>query len=216
MNLKVKKIIAREFIFLISIITGVILLYFATFLYNFFYLAQIKSIEHQIVEKRQLSDSLANRYRIKDNTQTWLHSEFINSFNVIDNPNYTRTEMWKGLYRLAKADSIELKWNTTWKDNVREFFLSIDMNSPGKVERFIERNYIYPQDISNYKRSQNINMEITVLNDKQNKFYRNILSRSQQYSFAVSASLVLFIFAFLVRYTLYGIRWALIVLKTSD
>jgi hypothetical protein len=82
MNLKTKKIIAREFlVFIISLSIGIIA-FLGTYVYNSFYQRQIDNINQQISAKELLADSISNAY-FKTPTQEPMYRQYYRYNNAL-------------------------------------------------------------------------------------------------------------------------------------
>ncbi len=112
MNIKTKKIIAREFLVFLICIGISIVTFLAIYPYNYFMRNKIDSFKKDISEKKILSDSLSKSYMLKYDTQFWFTGEFNKKFNM------SNTKLWESLYEIAKGDSVKYKWENTWDNEL--------------------------------------------------------------------------------------------------
>lgn len=208
MNFKTKKIIAKEFLLLVTTIILSLLVYSFTYLYNYLQKNKVKSLEGNIIKQQQIADSLIIKYDQKTANQEWLHTKLINEYNVGTDPNYSTKGMWSALIRIAENDSITIRWQTKWENGINSFFRKQGFNNAEDLKIFILANKISEKDIENKKKGDVVRTQIIHLENEKNKISRAMLSSYKQLQIGLWTSICLFIVLFLFRYLYYSIKWS--------
>jgi uncharacterized protein (DUF2164 family) len=136
MNLKSKKIIAREFLFLISSVVIAVLVFVGIHIYNQILKEEIRQIEDSIAALRDELDKIEEPYAKKIEEQ---HRLFESAGYDIENGN-EHSKIWARLVELGKADSIVHKWNFVWNNDLKETFKEIGLNTGEEVNQFVINN----------------------------------------------------------------------------
>src|SRR5690606_39539828 len=91
MNIKTKKIFAKEFIFLVSIIGAGLITFLLIFLYNYYYEIQGDKKTELIWKNYSIAAELKETFKSKIEKQEWYFKKSSEYFNL-DNYNSTRSE----------------------------------------------------------------------------------------------------------------------------
>ena len=210
MKLGRKKIIAREFLTLISCVLISIVAYIGTFPYNNIIRSKIKKIESKIQNLDYQSDSLIKPYKQKIKKQEWFYNEFIRLATYKVYEKYD--EVWQRLSKLQKSDSIIYKWENVWSKDLIRITKEIGFKNGKEFNQFIidysfnEKDY----EIQNKVASLNNQIEIYL----KIKPTRNlILTSSEQLQFGLYCLVIFSIIVFPLRYLIYSIKWSIKTLK---
>lgn len=210
MQLKLKKIIARESLYLLASITLSVLFYLSLLGYDQ-YLSIKKNRALDNLEKLEITyDSLTNRYEAKIDKQKLLYEKFSNNYS----PYFeTYENMWDRMIYLYESDSIYIKFNKIWSKEIIDFFKSEGLNSGESLNLFIESNRLPPhvdKQIKAFKR--NIELSKNEVNDLNKKKLRS----DEKIELSLIALAILLIFFMLIRYIVYLVMWSMRTLKTPD
>jgi len=214
MNIKSKKILAREFlIFIVMVVFGVII-FACLYFYNSYQENKIDHISELITNKEFKIDSLQNPVNIKIERQDWYYKEITKDFNFTIPQARELKTFWSMVYRIAKNDSINYRWNNQWSDNVIKFHNNIGFNTPKELEEFIIVNTLSENDSLKLKKVIDYKDEIYGLEKQKENRERKIISdwRMKDWTIAIIISLICIFFVF--RYLFYAIKWSLRTLKS--
>jgi hypothetical protein len=215
MNIKTKKIIAREFlIFLICIAIGIVT-FLTIYPYNYFKRNQIDGLTKDISEKRKLSDSLSKSFRLKTEKQFWFTDKYTSKFDLPKDKDYNNAKLWDRLYEIAKSDSVKYKWEKTWDKELIAFNKELGFDTPKSFQDFILTNIIYTKDIEQNKSATAINSEVDIIQNKISETSKKIVSTENQIRTAGLSFIIAVIILLFLRYIFYGIKWSIRTLKQS-
>jgi hypothetical protein len=215
MKLNSKKIIAKEFLVLLSVIVITLLMFFCTELYNAFKFHQLDKINSTISFKTKLSKDLAHNYAFKSEKRIWFFKKFSNEFNIIDTKYDTNEKVWGRLEYLAKKDSIKHKIEKEWTSEMTNFIFSLGFSTPLKFKKFIEDNSENSNDINQYKESKRIQIEVKNLEIEKLNLSKEIIIKKDQINIIKYTFIVLVGFFFILRYLFYGVKWSVKILNQN-
>jgi hypothetical protein len=215
MHIRSKKILAREFLIFITCLAIGLLTYLGLNVFNHFQQKKVSHLEIQTHLKRLEGDSLAKIYENKRRVQSDFTDKYIKHFNLSRNI-FTNERVWLPLYRTAKSDSVQYKWENQWKDKAVPFLQKAGFSTPQEFRDFILKNMAMAKDIEQYRLSgvayaQRDSLQ-NILDNKRMK----IVGPSRQWRTALMALGIAFIVLFVVRYTHYAIRWSIKTLKQPN
>lgn len=226
MNNAVKKIIAREFLFLVLILFIGLGSYLGIFPYNNYTSKKCDGYSKIIRDKSLLADDLESKYNSKIKNQLWLQNvvykteeTFITSrkgtYSVItDVPLFSESE-YKEVEQLAIDDrGIEYAWDNVWTKEKVEHLRSMTF-TPESFKSFILRNKISHNDSLNHAKYTLIRNEIETLQFDLNRTYESHFSSNEHYDFVFKTLLFGLVLFFGVRYLFYAIVWSINTLKQS-
>ncbi len=218
MNLKVKKTIAREFLFVIVLCSLTLICFLFTYAYNSYLENKIEKTNILISSKTATVDGLS-KINAKLEKQTWLHSQLLKEYDVSENPDYTKEKLWQTLSDLSQKDSIKIRWVSTWKDgpnNFKSFFNKIGFDNPENLMTFLDDNTINKADSSNIETYSALRNEIQKHKREKTKLDSKYLNYKEQKDFGIIVFFSLSTALFLFRYVYYGINWSVKTLKKKE
>jgi len=212
MKLKTKKIIAREFLYLIFAIGLGLISFFCTYLYNAYLKNKIENQTNEIFEKNKLKDSLRKKYDLKTDNQYWFFDKFSSYFDLSkDTSLNTKDKVWKLFDEYALNDSIKYKWENKWSkdgDSIIIFFRMVFLK-PEVFESFLDRNRITNIDSTNHASSKALQSEIIIINIRKTENEKKILIYEKQKDFGLKVMFVSLLILLGVRYLYYSIKWSI-------
>ena len=210
MNLKTKKIIAREFLYLlISFFIGIIVL-IGIYISNTIKKNQIQNIEANIIYKKNLSDSLSKQFKYKSNNQSWFYEKFNSK---VSNHYKSYDKLWERLENLSLEDSIEYKWNNYWDKSLISFNNEMGFNNPKEFNDFIAKNSLTKNDKYNKELSTKIGIEITILEKSKIQIINKIFAPQIQSEYGKLAIIISLTILFGIRYLYHTIKWSVRILR---
>lgn len=215
MKFKYKKIIAREFLILMSCIGIFILAFIGTNLYNFVISIRVGNIEKKIESLDKKIDSLENIYGTKIEKQKWFYNEFFYRF-IIDRSCSSYENLWNRISELQKSDSIVFLWNNIWSSEVKKDFHKIGFKDEKEINQFVLSNSLNEKE-QNFKRdADSISFEILFLTQHKLDTKDKHLDSEEQIRFSYISILIIGIIVFPARLLIYSIRWSVNTLKQKD
>lgn len=209
MNLRGKKIIAREFIFFISCILISILTFSSIYLYNHLIQREIEDIQNEIISNTKIKDNIIRQIEQKRERQISYTKAYQKEFNF-SNETIKSSEIWQMLYLDVKNDSIEYKWNNIWSEKLLNFEKNFGIQSPKELSEFISFNTV---NIKNIKLSEKIKNEIQLLKNQRNFNFRKTIDSFKQFEITKNIFYFSIFILFILRYIIIGIIWSFKILK---
>ena len=216
MKLTTKKIIAREFLIMILVLTIGLILFLCTYPYNAYKRNQVENKSIEISEKSKKVDTLSLSFKNKIDQQNWFFEKYSNHWDISGDKINTSEKLWQRLDFLALNDSIKYKWQNVWDKELLAFNKEIGFTNPDEFKSFIDKNRITKIDSSNYDSSLAINSEIALLTKNKKDYESEILSYNEQTEFGLKALIICFIILFGFRYLFYSLKWSLKTLKQKS
>jgi hypothetical protein len=213
LKLKTKKILAREFLILISIIILSVILYLGTFLYNLNINYQANKIEKKIMSKNQNIDSLRYSYDFKINKQKWFFEENAKKYDIYDFEYNTYEKFWDRLSTIQKNDSLIYRWNNVYSKKLKEIFKEIGLKDGYELNEFIIKNSVTLQDLENKKIADSLKIDVNKFKNKKIDVSKKKLKPSEQFNFFISCLSILVIIMFPIRFLIIAIKWCYLILK---
>ena len=215
MNLKTKKILAREFLILISAVILTFLFFCSIYIYNYSTHYQLNRLDSAIFLNSSRADSLKKTYDIKLNNQESYFNSVTSEFDLTKSGYNTCDKLWERLAFLAKTDSIKNRWDEQ-NGNFRTFHIKLGYNNPLSFKKFIESNILTNQEISNYNKRIDINKILIQLNQQRNNKETEIISRQNQLNYSFKVLIILLVILFGIRYLVYIIIKSVKILKQQS
>jgi hypothetical protein len=215
MNIKTKKIIAREFLLLLLSIAIAIFTFLFIYFYNYFEQIQIDSFKKDISVKKSISDSLSKSYTQKSEKQFWFTNKYASKFDISINGDYTNAKLWNRLYEIAKSDSMKFIWENSWPKELITFIKELGFETPEIFQSFILNNMLNSKDLEKDREAQKINLETELLETKIDESYNKIVIPENQIRTAWVSFIIAIIVLFFLRYVFFGIKWSIKTLKQS-
>ena len=146
MNVKFKKIIAREFLILLAMIVLGLIIFGCVFPYNAYQEKQIDGITQLIEEKEFEIDSLHKPIDQKIEKQRWFFEKVSGEFDISNSAYSELKTLWPILHRIALNDSTEYRWKNKWEKDLVEFHQKIGFKTPQDLEKFQLVDYQFLAD----------------------------------------------------------------------
>lgn len=210
MQLKTKKIIAREFILLILCISISLIVLLATYLHTCYYQSKQERYSKRIISTIKTSDYLKNIYDNKEVNQNRFTTEM--NYKYME-PKVSNIKFWTVLYRIAKHDSVDYKWKNKWEPSLIEAISNAGYKNPKDFQKFILSNIITKTDIDNQDSIKQMNVLLSSLYSQENIYKRKIHDFDDRKNTAYITFLIAIGIVFFVRYFYYAIAWSYKVLK---
>lgn len=216
MEIKTKKIIAREILFLaFCLITGM-LAFLCIYLYNFYNQNRTTDIRKLVSVKNTIADSLSKPYKDKYIEQLQftkiVFSEYTTDYVDSDFHNMNRN-FWQVYYNLAKKDSIKYIWENVLDIKLTSAYKKYGLETPEKFQEYILKNHINKSDSEKYNLSSFEYERSKLLQTKMNLINESIITLESQTYLAFLVLGSIFFLLFPVRYFLYSITWSMKILK---
>ena len=214
MKLTTKKIIAREFLALLLVMTIGLTAFLSIYAYNAFKEKKINNLANEINITSNQIDSLSFAYNKKLDKQNWFLKKWEANFDLSNDTKYNTLEkVWNRLDYLAKQDSISYKWKNIWHKDLVTFHKNIGFQNPVVFKAFINDNRMSEKDNSDLKLANEKKTIIADLNKEIKETTKSKLSFNEQLDFTTNSILLLCLFIFGFRYLFYGVKWSLRILK---
>ncbi len=214
MKLNRKKIIAREFLILISCIVVAVFAFVGTYPYNYVVNSKIERLKNSINPLTEEIDSLEKPFTQKVNNQKWIFDEYKERADTEIYKDHS--ELWDRFEELQKADSIIFKWNNVWSKEQKGIIKEIGSKNGNDFNQFILKNSLSNENIKNKSTADSLRSEINKLESQiRNKEYQR-LDFDDQVQFALLFLIIISIIAFLFRYLSYSIKWSIRTLKQKE
>ena len=221
-----KKIIAKEFLILLSVLTISLLTFPITYSYNAYLSNKKKILEDSIKNTPILWEenytSLRNSYNKKFETQKAVFRTASNYYN-----NVGSYKQFNSSYILWNNFKLKLnsKSNTQLYNEYKDFiifhnsywYIDYDDRIPNNIEgfsNFIEYNLLTEEDIENNKLSWE---HQSYRNDIQQRIYdliKKMFNKNEQFKIALYTFYILFSIAFILRFLVVSIKWSIKEIKS--
>lgn len=212
MNIKTKKIVAREFLVFLACLAIAIVTFLIIYPYNNFKQKQIDNLTKDISSKIIISDSLSKAYRLKYEKQLWFTDRYMSKLGFPK--GYSNEKIWNGLYRIAKTDSVKYKWENKWDKDLIAFNKELGFETPQSFQDFILTNIVYKNEIEKNQEAIKINAEADVIRNKIIEIRKKIVPIQNQFKTACIAFIIAVIILFVFRYMFYGTKWSIKTLRS--
>jgi hypothetical protein len=211
MELKYKKIIARELLCLTAAISLSVIAYFCVYPYNSYYQRQAALITDSSFFNTKLGDSLGASFKTKQQQQDWFTDQYTAKFHLTNSAKY-RQEIWNHMQQLAEQNNIGHQWQTL-DPRIINFLREIKINSAAQFQTFIQQNIITDSDKQNKLAAEKTYAQPVVVDKGKEAVKEKILSSSEQMNFAENVFFLMIILFFGVRYLVYFIKWCVVTLQ---
>jgi hypothetical protein len=215
MELKIKRIIAREFLVLITVLAIGIISYLSTYPYNSSKRQQEGILANKINQIEKGIDSLRiteieiERNILLDDAQIKLLWEF----DQKEGRHLTLPELTELLNSFESRKSYFDEFNNSMKFKSYDEFIELIQTENSKTEfknRKIQYNSMFAKELK--VREQ----QLKTLKDSSIETRKSILTKSEQFKLSFSAIMTSFALLFLVRYFVYATLWSLATLRAKN
>lgn len=207
--MKLKKIIAREFLFFLSISSFIGIIFIGIKIYNASRQARIESTEIELSSvQTNYQKFLSKPLKVKNNiiNQTFLNR--IVKFYELNN-NVNKNLIYKRFPEL-NGDSVLLKatfdYLATIKSNKYNSLKEVNLKFP----EFFIINQVDDNSLNNYK------SQIELLQNKINEYNNSIYTKSEILKLLYTVFIYLLVVLFGMRYLYYSTKWAIITIKSEE
>jgi hypothetical protein len=207
-----KKVLAREFLFLLgSVVISLIVAWIWILPYNWYQENKAEALQIQIDEIQSEIDLIESNIGEKLQNQKWIFSKIIESYDLTDTQYDTRSKLWKAYTKSVNDSTIVEKWNTTWVDNgAREYYISLGFENPEEWRSFIVKNTFSESDSIHLERiNELLNYQNETEYKRKEAFYAQWISEDEQFLALYISLGVIFSFTFFLRYLFYAVKWSM-------
>lgn len=217
MELRRKKIIAREFLILMGCIGMGFVFYGSTFLYNAYFDHKKSSIEKDRTQKQIEISDLRATFEKKQAKQSWFFDQEKQLFDL-DFPRNTENikVVWTYWENLEQHDSIPIYYDKIWNDKTRKLYGKIGFGNSKALSSFIRENMITKEDQEHLSKANQVGAEENALWSQYWRLNAHILSQEEQLQYTLRASLYLLFVAFPLRFLINAIRWSIRVVRQKE
>jgi hypothetical protein len=218
MKLSTKKIVAREFIFLVIALLSFVVSYLSILIFNFFIQHKINGIKEKIFMVVSKTDSTTNLFNVKLEKQLrftkTVFAETSNEEVPADILDELNESAWKTFYDYSNTkDSINYMWEHKWKDKLTTGIKNYGIKSPNDFKTFILNNYNSKNDSLHYEELLN---RKNILKQQENENYEELISYDNQMNYSLRIALLILVLLFPIRYFSKAIKWSLFILKSKE
>ena len=216
MNLKKRKIIAREFLILLLVVVLGFIAFACTYPYNYFLNSSVSKLNSEIISQEKQLDSIEEPYKNKIAEQKRVYEGWMKNDKLDRSAYRDFREHWARLEYLHKQDSISFKYNNVWNKVVIDHLKNMGFTNASQLNEFIGANSITEIDNKTETKSKQLKDKIFNLREKYRNKKEEILHFDDQMDFALIILLFGGILAFPIRFLIYGVRWSINTLKTKE
>jgi hypothetical protein len=214
MKIETKKIIAREFLFLISTLVLGVVFYLSIFPFNVYQKQQADNLRDSINSRTNLADSLSNSIKIKLDNQFWFTDKYLDRYNDLPKSRKKANDkIWFKFKFWLENDSIIYNWDNVWDKEFISFLNSIGFKKGTDFQYFIQHNVNNRIDSLNNINAKKLSLTIGRLRIKENTYRKKLFSSKDQWHISVRVFMISLIFLFGLRYIFFGIKWSISTLQ---
>lgn len=213
-----KKIIAKEFLFFIAVLSITLISFLSLLVYNQKIHYSIDNQKHIKNEKIKTANHLVENFNSKiDNQKKYFNSliaglEKRDFFSIDDN---LRIEWWNRLNYLIKVDSIKYRWKNNWDKKLVDGIKKRGYKTPEELKKFIIKNTPTLQEKSDYFKGHKIYDETDIIDNEIKNLQKEKFNDSEIKWIVLKIFIIAFIVLFVLRYIKYGITWSIKTLKQN-
>jgi hypothetical protein len=213
MNIKTKKVIAREFLALLLVIGIGLTTFCSISIHNAICNKKIDKMKIEIDTSFKEMNILLFAHNEKLNNQNRLFRKY-NDITRFD--GNTSKKFWQRLDEIAQRDSISHKWDNIWSEELRIFFKNNGFQNKQELEVFIAKNRITEKEKSDAVKAGEKRAYINDLKEEIIVTTKSRFSFEEQISKTSYILILSIICVFSLRYLVYGLKWSLKVLNQRD
>jgi hypothetical protein len=211
MQINFKKIIAREFLILITVLVIGVLSFCVGTICNTYSKTRISGLQLKI-------DALSRRYNDKIGRQIWVTNtlcERVINCGTENERVRNNDVIWTKLIKYASEDKLKFKMGIiisketkAWDSLTITVFKDImGFSTPEKLKEFIMQSTLNKKEISDYNNSIKLSEEKINLES-------NLFEDYQIWNFTLNTIAISFVIGFVIRYLFYAILWSINTLKS--
>ena len=207
MKLSRKKVIAREFLILLTCAFIATIAFLGTYLYNNITQLSITDLKQEVNHLLDKRDSLSYEFL---NKQLYQYRLFVNFSDEYPTTFYSnKTELWNKLKEIQNSDSLSYKWDHYWTEKTIKVFKKQGIQSGESLDKFITKHSLTEKNIQNKMKVEIINDEIDIIKNRIRIKELKLLDFEEQIKFTITSLSTILILAFPSRYLIYAIKWSL-------
>ena len=211
MNIKNKKIIAREFLILIAVTTVGLLSFLCTYFYNWNKSSQVKKADEKIVYQTHLADSLSKSFKDKTiDGKDYISRVFFALNHISDEygiPNHFTYSEPDFRQKILTDKNFRDSIYRTFQNKVEGFTIT-----QPQFDSSIDKQ-LTADDISKQKQSQEILQSLKVIRNEKEKTSSSILTYNEQVVFGLKVLILTAFLFFVLRFVFYAINWSIKTIK---
>jgi hypothetical protein len=218
MNLKARKLLAREILILFAVLTSGLIAYLCTVIHNVYIRNELDKVGKEIIAKHILADSLSKSYDVKKEKQNWYYDELANEYDLSnDGDVYQNSEsLWGRISYLSAHDSIMDRFQNKWDSDFKRFHEKIGIKNAFQLVAFVKSNLHSDIDKTNNKAAQRIRKEAHSLNGKESALWNELIVQESQIQTTLIVLLISASLFFIFRYIFYLVYWSIKILRTPN
>lgn len=215
MHLKSKKILAREFLVLTFVISIGLLAFLLTYPYNKYKIRNENQIASKISIKKEQLDSLNSLdlridYIITINENTF---KILHEFDSTEGKHLSYNELKMLIRRPKERKAYFDEFNGKMGFKNLDEFEDILQTEESKSKFIISKHRI---DSIKAIKTVALQQELDELNKKRSIVRKNILTKQQQFDFAIWTTSIMAVILILLRFAYYGITWSISTLRIKE
>ena len=215
MKLSRKKIIAREFLILLTCVLASTIAFLGTYPYNGAIDSRITKMEKEIEPLKSKADSLTDKISVKQEKQEWFFNENVDRYGP-DIGYATYTDLWNRLEEVQKADSIVYKWNNLWSSDLIKIIKEIGFKDGKEFNQFVAKYSLTDKEIQDKSKADPITNEIKNIESKIRTENYKLMNFDDRLEFSLICLIIFGVLAFPLRYLFYSIKWSIKTLKQKE
>jgi len=213
MILRHKKTIAKEFLYLLSILLICLVAFIFCVSYNFYKQSQINELTNEKYALIHNHEIIKKRLGLHLNARIKLLTEYSHKFY----PEYsdyelvqTVDEWWKIMQKYRNIDTVTYAWNHKWSKEKVLFNQQYGFQKPIDLSKFIEENSLTKADSISLA---NFNVSLSRVNLEKNASINSQFSNTEILCILFYTFLISFSMLFVGRYLIMGFVWSKKTLK---
>lgn len=213
LNLKTKKIIAREFLILLLAICLTMGFRGGIAIWNNRYVKALQeaSQEYDAMEAERIRLVQTYDYKLKNQEKFFDWYDHIFYFNDYRTPD----SLWVHFYEMAETDSLRLRFEKKWNEYDRSLFDRFGFSNGWELQAYILRNQLTQSERLAQARVEDLATKQRMLQQRYDEFDNLYLTEEEIWDRLTLFVLCLLGLLYPVRFLVIAIRWSIRVLRTK-
>jgi hypothetical protein len=216
MQLKIKKLIAKEVILILGSMFLTLIIFLLVYPYNLYCKSKLDDISKTITYNIVKSKSLSSQYDIKLKQHDWFFNENAKEYDMQAASYNDAEKLWEQLENIYNKDSIEYKYNKVWGKDLIAVIDKIGFHNAQMFKEFISKNILSQSDKKNKDISNKLKSEISTLKSTKRMLIRKIFTMEEQIWFSIKAFIIILIFLYPIRILYWSFVWSTKTLKQKE